>query len=374
MKYFTMDELDEIARELLENPCKETLKRLYDKYNGSLDNSSNSIELSSTNPTDLPILNQSINLNSNNNDISIPILDTLNQANSNSEVNTNPLSINSNSEEKITLDNVSNIEVPASKETNTTMQDFIMPTASSEIGINNLTPNNMQVDKKKEKTSNPIVTFDSFTAPTSLNSNQANNISGSSMLSDAILAATMAKQEVKKEEVNKQTPKVEKPKRNNEPIMPYSGLSSLPTFTSAAPVNNMSVFSQTNNSMVNEAKSMAPAQEVNRQTPKIEEQKQNVPIMPYNGLSSLPTFNSAASINNMSVFSQANNNASNTQQPIPNNMMQTTNNFNNNILPYNGMINNNFNSSNNMFSMNQRGQTIGPAMFGQIEQQTNNAA
>ena len=265
MKYFTMDELDEIARELLENPCKETLKRLYDKYNGSLDNSSNFIELSSTNSTDLPILNQSINLNSNNNDISIPILDTLNQANSNSEVNTNPLSINSNSEEKITLDNVSNIEVPASKETNTTMQDFIMPTASSEIGINNLTPNNMQVDKKKEETDRPIVTFDSFTAPTSLNSNQANNISGSSMLSDAILEATMAKQEVKKEEVNKQTPKVEKQKRNNEPIMPYSGLSSLPTFTSATPVNNMSVFSQTNNSMVNEAKSMAPGQEVKRE-------------------------------------------------------------------------------------------------------------
>lgn len=34
MKYFTMEELNEIAGELLENPSRETLKRLSDKYNG----------------------------------------------------------------------------------------------------------------------------------------------------------------------------------------------------------------------------------------------------------------------------------------------------------------------------------------------------
>ncbi len=34
MKYFTMEELDYIAKELVENPSKETLKRLNDKYNG----------------------------------------------------------------------------------------------------------------------------------------------------------------------------------------------------------------------------------------------------------------------------------------------------------------------------------------------------
>lgn len=34
MKYFTMEELDYIAKELIENPSKETLKRLNDKYNG----------------------------------------------------------------------------------------------------------------------------------------------------------------------------------------------------------------------------------------------------------------------------------------------------------------------------------------------------
>lgn len=35
MKYFTKEELDDIANELINNPSKETLKRLNDKYNGS---------------------------------------------------------------------------------------------------------------------------------------------------------------------------------------------------------------------------------------------------------------------------------------------------------------------------------------------------
>ena len=34
MKYFTMEELDYIAKELIENPSKETLKRLNSQYNG----------------------------------------------------------------------------------------------------------------------------------------------------------------------------------------------------------------------------------------------------------------------------------------------------------------------------------------------------
>ena len=40
MKYFTMEELDYIAKEILENPSKETLKRLSEKYNGVEQNSS----------------------------------------------------------------------------------------------------------------------------------------------------------------------------------------------------------------------------------------------------------------------------------------------------------------------------------------------
>jgi len=34
MKYLTVEELDEIAKELIENPSKETLKKISDKYNG----------------------------------------------------------------------------------------------------------------------------------------------------------------------------------------------------------------------------------------------------------------------------------------------------------------------------------------------------
>lgn len=34
MKYFTMEELDYISKELIENPSKETIKRLNEKYNG----------------------------------------------------------------------------------------------------------------------------------------------------------------------------------------------------------------------------------------------------------------------------------------------------------------------------------------------------
>ncbi len=41
MKYFTMDELDYITKEILENPSKETLKRLSEKYNGVEQNPSN---------------------------------------------------------------------------------------------------------------------------------------------------------------------------------------------------------------------------------------------------------------------------------------------------------------------------------------------
>ncbi|MBQ8193135.1 MAG: hypothetical protein IJZ46_03590 [Bacilli bacterium] len=35
MKYFTKDELDDITKELLENPTRETLKRLSEKYSSS---------------------------------------------------------------------------------------------------------------------------------------------------------------------------------------------------------------------------------------------------------------------------------------------------------------------------------------------------
>lgn len=41
MKYFTMEELDYIAKELIENPSKETLKKLNEKYNGEEDRSNN---------------------------------------------------------------------------------------------------------------------------------------------------------------------------------------------------------------------------------------------------------------------------------------------------------------------------------------------
>lgn len=38
MKYFTMEELDDIAKELIENPSRETLKKLNNKYNGEESN------------------------------------------------------------------------------------------------------------------------------------------------------------------------------------------------------------------------------------------------------------------------------------------------------------------------------------------------
>lgn len=41
MKYFTMEELDYIAKELLENPNRETLKRLNDKYNSEVETDKN---------------------------------------------------------------------------------------------------------------------------------------------------------------------------------------------------------------------------------------------------------------------------------------------------------------------------------------------
>lgn len=37
MKYFTLEELNEISRELLENPSRETLKKLSDKYNSEVE-------------------------------------------------------------------------------------------------------------------------------------------------------------------------------------------------------------------------------------------------------------------------------------------------------------------------------------------------
>ena len=44
MKYFTMEELDDITRELIENPSRETLKKLNDKYNGVSDSNTKWVE------------------------------------------------------------------------------------------------------------------------------------------------------------------------------------------------------------------------------------------------------------------------------------------------------------------------------------------
>lgn len=66
MKYFTMEELDYIAKELLENPNRETLKKLNDKYNGTEETtkSLNWVESSNNNevvPTNLPETNNYTN-------------------------------------------------------------------------------------------------------------------------------------------------------------------------------------------------------------------------------------------------------------------------------------------------------------------------
>ena len=69
MKYFTMEELDYIARELMENPSKETLKRLNDKYNGDeqITNNLNWVEVQQkeVEPKELTISNND-NLKSTN--------------------------------------------------------------------------------------------------------------------------------------------------------------------------------------------------------------------------------------------------------------------------------------------------------------------
>lgn len=50
MKYFTMEELDDITKELMENPSRETLKKLNEKYNGEVhtDNDTKWVEASNS--------------------------------------------------------------------------------------------------------------------------------------------------------------------------------------------------------------------------------------------------------------------------------------------------------------------------------------
>lgn len=49
MKYFTMEELDDITKELIENPSRETLKKLNEKYNGEVHTDTKWVETSNDN-------------------------------------------------------------------------------------------------------------------------------------------------------------------------------------------------------------------------------------------------------------------------------------------------------------------------------------
>ena len=84
MKYFTMDELDNIANELLNNPSRETLKFLNDKYNGEIvSNNADSKIANKTTPTEAEVIQTNFSKSVDNNipKVEIPIWQPAEQLN-----------------------------------------------------------------------------------------------------------------------------------------------------------------------------------------------------------------------------------------------------------------------------------------------------
>lgn len=112
MKYLTREELEDITNELLENPTRETLKKLNDKYNGSMEEEYLSKETLKAN-TEIPAMTPIPDFAMGNSQVIQPTHSSAEDELATPIVNLNVPNIEVPKTENVLSPNYNNVEVPS---------------------------------------------------------------------------------------------------------------------------------------------------------------------------------------------------------------------------------------------------------------------